>query len=101
MLGHSHALIADGVHSLSDLLIDALVIVATRFGSKAADHEHPYGHGRIETAATVALAMLMMLAGIGIIWDSMKEVIGTRTVIIPSFYVFLVALFSMLLNALF
>jgi cation diffusion facilitator family transporter len=65
---HSQALIADGVHSLSDLLSDALVWYAGRHATRAPDLEHPYGHGRFETMATVALGgfLLVVAAGIGI-----------------------------------
>ena len=60
LLVGSIALLTDGFHSLSDLATDVAVLVGTYFGSKEADHEHPYGHGRIETfsAAFVALALL-------------------------------------------
>jgi cation diffusion facilitator family transporter len=96
--GHSHALLADGIHSLSDLLIDGLVLIASRFGSKAADHEHPYGHGRIETAATVLLAFILSLAGVGIIWDASLEVFGARVATRPDFYVMVIALLSVIIN---
>jgi cation diffusion facilitator family transporter len=96
--GHSHALFADGIHSLSDLLIDGLVLIASRFGSKAADHEHPYGHGRIETAATVLLAFVLSLAGIAIIWDASFKALGLHAITQPSIYVLFVALFSVLIN---
>ncbi len=96
--GHSHALFADGIHSLSDLVIDTLVLIASRVGSKAADTEHPYGHGRIETAATMLLALLMSLAGFGIIIDAAIEIVGNRISTPPNFYVLLVALFSVILN---
>lgn len=98
IVGHSHALFADGIHSLSDLLIDNLVLIASRFGSKAADHDHPYGHGRIETAATVLLALVLILAGAGIIGDAIQEIIEARLPTKPSLYVFFVAFFSMLIN---
>jgi len=62
-IGNSHALVADGLHSLSDLLTDFLVIFASKYGSRAADHDHPYGHGRIETAATVALSVFLIIIG--------------------------------------
>ena len=52
-LAHSQALIADGVHSLSDLATDFLVLYAAKHAHRAADEDHPYGHGRIETLATV------------------------------------------------
>ncbi|GAB4394015.1 MAG: cation diffusion facilitator family transporter [Gammaproteobacteria bacterium] len=69
-LGHSHALMADGMHSLSDLLTDFLVWFAAHYGSQAADDDHPYGHGRIETAATMAMALFLILIGLAIIGDA-------------------------------
>lgn len=96
--GHSHALFADGIHSLSDVFIDSLVLIASHFGSKAADQEHPYGHGRIETAATVLLAFILSLAGIGIIWDAAFELLDIRVATRPDFYVLWIALFSVVIN---
>lgn len=96
--GHSHALFADGIHSLSDLLIDGLVVIATRFGSKAADHDHPYGHGRIETAAIVVFAAFFTLAGLVIIFNAGREILGLQLPTRPSFYVFFVALLSIIVN---
>lgn len=72
---HSHALAADGVHSFSDLFTDVMVLFASKYGSQDADVSHPYGHQRIETAATLLLALLLILAGIGIAWDSLNELI--------------------------
>ena len=67
MIGQSQALIADGIHSFSDLATDALVLVATKYGSEKPDEDHPYGHARIETAATVGLAILLFVVALGII----------------------------------
>ena len=64
LLAHSQALMADGLHSLSDLLSDVLVLYANRHGNRDADDNHPYGHARIETAATLILGVF--LAGLGI-----------------------------------
>lgn len=72
---HSHALVADGIHSFSDLFTDGMVLIASKYGSQDADDLHPYGHQRIETAATLLLAMLLILAGAGIAWDSVNEII--------------------------
>lgn len=72
---HSHALIADGVHSFSDLISDAMVLFASKYGSLDADDSHPYGHQRIETAATLLLALLLILAGCSIAWDAFYELI--------------------------
>ncbi|KTC90648.1 cation diffusion facilitator family transporter [Fluoribacter dumoffii] len=72
---HSHALVADGVHSLSDLITDAMVLFASKYGSLDADASHPYGHQRIETAATLLLSLLLIVAGLGIAWDSLYDMI--------------------------
>ena len=52
-VSHSQALVADGVHSFSDLASDVLVIAAARHAAQGPDQAHPYGHGRIQTAASV------------------------------------------------
>ncbi|MDF1826845.1 MAG: cation diffusion facilitator family transporter [Legionellaceae bacterium] len=70
---HSSALVADGFHSLSDLLTDAMVLVASKYGSQEADESHPYGHQRIETAATYILAILLILTGSAITWDALRH----------------------------
>ena len=72
-LFHSHALFADGIHSFSDLIADTMVLLASKYGSLDADDSHPYGHQRIETAATLFLSLLLILAGLGIAWDSIYE----------------------------
>ena len=69
-LAHSQSLIAHGLHSFSDLLSDFLVIWASRQSALPADRAHPYGHGRVETAATLALGISLVLIGAGILWDS-------------------------------
>ena len=66
VFGRSTALVADGFHTLSDLLSDSLVLVTARFGAKGADEDHPYGHARIETAGTFGLSLLLIGTGVGI-----------------------------------
>ena len=66
IVGHSQALVADGFHTLSDLITDFMVLFALKHGAKEADEEHPYGHARIETAITVALGAIMVAVGAGI-----------------------------------
>jgi cation diffusion facilitator family transporter len=73
LLWQSSALIADGIHSLSDLLSDFLVIIAVRLGSREADYEHPYGHRRFETIATIILGLSLITIGGGIAWSVMKR----------------------------
>ncbi len=96
-LYYSHALVADGIHSLSDLLTDIMVLFATKYGHKDADTKHPYGHKRIETASTLILAMLLILAGCGIIWDAIFEffIIKSQK---PMHFAIIIAVFSMLLK---
>ena len=96
-IGNSHALVADGVHSFADLLSDALVWFATHFGAQAADVEHPYGHKRIETVATVFLSLLLMLAGFGIVIDA-AEHLYLADQLRPSYYVLLAAMISVVAN---
>ncbi len=96
-LGHSQALVADGIHSFSDLLTDVLVIFATHFGSRGADSDHPYGHQRIETAATLLLALLLILTGAGIVYESVREFLHP-SVQLPTLVVLIVAALSILAN---
>ena len=63
---HSQSLIADGMHSLSDLVCDFLVLVASHHSKDPADAGHPYGHGRVETAASFVLGAILVLTGGGI-----------------------------------
>ncbi|MEJ2106923.1 MAG: cation diffusion facilitator family transporter [Acidiferrobacteraceae bacterium] len=73
IVGQSQALVADGIHSLSDLGTDIVVIYAARHAGREADEDHPYGHARIETAATVALGVALVVVAAGIGFDA-----GTR-----------------------
>jgi cation diffusion facilitator family transporter len=78
-LFHSHALVADGIHSFSDLLTDVTVLFASKYGSLDADDSHPYGHQRIETAATLLLSVLLIVTGSAIAWDSIDELMNANT----------------------
>lgn len=70
MWAKSQALIADGVHSLSDLVSDIVVLVANHHSQKDADADHPYGHQRFETAASLALGVLLLIVGVGMLWSA-------------------------------
>lgn len=63
ILGHSAAMLADAVHSLSDLVSDAVVLIMVRIASKGQDKSHDYGHGKFETLATVIVAILLLIVG--------------------------------------
>ena len=75
IIGQSQALLADGFHTLSDLLSDFVVLFAVRQSSLAADEDHPYGHGRVETLATVLLGFLLVTAGLGIGYRGISSII--------------------------
>jgi cation diffusion facilitator family transporter len=66
LLGKSQALLADGMHTISDLSTDFIVLYASKRASKEADEDHPYGHGRIETLASMLLGAMLAAVGIGI-----------------------------------
>jgi len=78
IIGHSQALLADGFHTLSDLLSDFVVLFAVKQSSAAADEDHPYGHGRIETLATVLLGFMLAAAGVGIGYRGIDSIIASQ-----------------------
>jgi len=66
----SQALLTDGLHTLSDVLSDLLVLFASHHGAVEADERHPYGHKRIETAATLFLGVVLMIVGVSFLWKA-------------------------------
>jgi len=70
IFSHSQSLIADGVHSVSDLISDFLVLIASHHSKTPADDDHPYGHGRIETATSLVLGAILVLTGVGIMYGA-------------------------------
>ena len=70
ILTRSQGLIADGIHSLSDLVADFVVLFASHHAQKDADQDHPYGHQRFETAASLALGLLLLAVGVGMLWSA-------------------------------
>ncbi len=97
IVGRSSALFADGVHSLSDVVSDGMVLVAAKYAHKGTDQNHPYGHERIETLATVLLSMVLMVIGAGIAYDSFLHW-WYQTQTIPSKFTLYVAIFSIVAN---
>lgn len=72
-IGRSQALIADGVHSLSDLFSDLIVMLGLKWGRKEEDSDHPFGHGRIETLSGMIIGITLLLVGVGIVYDSINR----------------------------
>jgi cation diffusion facilitator family transporter len=76
----SVALLADAVHTASDMLTSIVVWVGLRVGRRPADREHPYGHGRAETIAALVVAVLLGMAGLNLAWESLSRVLEPREV---------------------
>ncbi|MCW8917322.1 MAG: cation diffusion facilitator family transporter [Gammaproteobacteria bacterium] len=95
-LANSQALLADGVHSLSDLATDFMVLFAAKHGSKDADEAHPYGHGRFETLATVALGIALIVIAGGIAWDAIERLFHPEELAQPGVWALVIAGLSVL-----
>ena len=74
-ISHSSALIADGVHSLTDLISDFVVLFANHHSSKSADEDHNYGHQRFENAASLFLGLSLLGVGIMMMWNAGYKII--------------------------
>ena len=95
--GKSSAMVADGVHSLSDLVTDIIVLVFVRVSGKAQDRNHKYGHGKYETFATMLIGFALMIVGLGILWTGGKKVFDAINGVIiekPSYIALYAALIS-------
>lgn len=67
-IAHSQALVADGIHSLSDLIADFVVLIANRASGAKPDEDHNYGHSRYETVASLFLGSILIVVGVGMLW---------------------------------
>jgi cation diffusion facilitator family transporter len=79
-LAKSQGLIADGLHSLSDLVADFVVLFAGHHAKKDADADHPYGHKRFETAASLALGAILLAVGVGMVWAALQKLESPQTI---------------------
>ena len=73
VLAHAQSLVADGFHSLADLVADFMVLVANEHSSSPADEDHPYGHERFETLAALALGLVLVATGGGILYTAIER----------------------------
>ncbi len=80
VLSKSQGLVADGIHSLSDLVADFVVLFASHHAKKEADEDHPYGHQRFETAASLVLGGLLLAVGVGMLWSAFRKLEEPDTV---------------------
>ncbi len=93
---HSQALIADGLHTLSDLASDFVVLYAAKLASKDADEDHPYGHERIETVATVILGLALAGVAVGIGLSALDRLMHPENLLQPSALAILFALVAII-----
>jgi len=77
----SQALLADGIHSLSDLFSDVVVLLGLKWGRQQEDEDHPYGHARIETISGMLVGLILIGVGVGLAWDAVTSI--TRGVEAP------------------
>ena len=70
IIGNSAALVADAVHSISDLLTDVIVLITLKIGQKPKDDNHPYGHGKVESLGTTAIGFFVISAGLGLAYEA-------------------------------
>lgn len=101
ILGHSAAMIADAVHSLSDFLTDIVVIVLVKLSSKPADKDHDYGHGKYETVATSIIGMALVVVAIMLGWNGIEKIIAVingENIESPEMIAFAAAVVSILLK---
>ncbi len=97
--GRSGAMIADGIHSLSDFVTDLIVLIFVSISSKPSDHNHAYGHGKYETMATAILGCFIMAVGVGIFWDAAHKIqlfYSGHPIMQPSHWALYASIFSIL-----
>lgn len=76
IFGKSAAMVADGIHSLSDLASDIIVLVFTHISSKGQDKKHAFGHGKFETLATLIVSVILVVVGARLMGDAIKSIVG-------------------------
>ncbi|MBU1190956.1 MAG: cation diffusion facilitator family transporter [Gammaproteobacteria bacterium] len=95
-LAHSQALIADGLHSVSDLASDFLLLFAAKHASRDADEDHPYGHGRIETLFGIVQGSILGVFALGIAYDAGQRLFDPARLLQPESFALIIALVSVL-----
>lgn len=101
ILGHSAAMVADAVHSLSDFVTDVIVLVFVRISSKPKDKSHDYGHGKYETLAMTIIGVALLAAAIGIIYGGAVKIadwLGGQQLEAPGMLALWAALLSIVLK---
>ena len=101
ILGKSAAMVSDSIHSASDVFTTVIVMIAVKIASKNADKEHPYGHERIESMATLLLAIILGFVGIAMAWEATLDIIQDHIVAIndaPIYLALIAAIISIVVK---
>ena len=93
IIGKSSALLADGIHSMSDFATDIFAIIGSYLSNKPADKEHPYGHGKIEYLVSIFIGVVIIFLGLTIIKSSFQ-----KEIVVPSLIVIIVSFFTIFLK---
>ncbi len=99
-IAQSHALIADGFHSFSDLISDGMVLLASKHAAQEADEDHPYGHARYETLATIGVGLFLIAVGVGIGFDAADRLLEPQLLAVPGTLALWIAVASIVGNEL-
>lgn len=95
VFSNSNAMIADGIHSFSDVISTIGVIIGLKLSSKPADKEHPYGHERIESLSSLLLSIMLFIIALGIGISGIKDILN-KSFVIPGSLAIFAALFSII-----
>lgn len=80
IFSHSSGLIADGIHTLSDLIADFVVLIANKKSHKKPDEDHPYGHFRYENGASLILGIILLVVGVGMAWSAIQKMLNPELI---------------------
>ncbi|SDK87552.1 cation diffusion facilitator family transporter [Lacicoccus qingdaonensis] len=98
IMGNSRALIADAVHSASDVISSVAVFIGIRAAQKPPDREHPYGHGKSENVATLIVAILLVVVGFEIMYNSISSIWTETANEVTSMMVLYIIIFSLVIK---
>ena len=94
----SHALVADAIHSFSDLVTDFAVIFGVRYWSAPPDEEHPYGHGKIETMVTAFIGLALAALAFELVHDAVSSIASGGSKDVPGLFAFVIAVLSVIVK---
>jgi cation diffusion facilitator family transporter len=98
IIGHSQALIAEALHTFSDLISSGITLIAAKYSTQPPDLRHPYGHARFETLATVAVGGLLLLTTAGLLIDAQRRLFDPALLLTPTRITIIVAILSIVVQ---